>query len=100
MKRNFLLVAILSLFAVASVSAQKAASFSGHWELDTTQSKLGDRARFDAMTMDGAQTAKDIKVDTKTTRPPRTNAAATAPNPNTPNPTGAAGGMGRGFGGG
>jgi hypothetical protein len=97
MKRNFLLIALFSLFAAATVSAQKAASFSGHWELDTTQSKLGDRARIDAMTMDVAQTAKDIKIDTKTSRPPRpaTPAAATT-TANTPNPMGA--GMGRGFG--
>jgi hypothetical protein len=91
MKRNFLFAVALSLLAVAGVSAQKAANFSGHWELDPAKSKIEGR-RIDAMTLDVTQTAKDIKVDTKTTRAPR-------PDANTPNPTGAPGGMGRGFGG-
>jgi hypothetical protein len=91
MKRNFLLVAAISLLAALGASAQKTATFSGHWTLDPAQSKLGDRARVEAMTMDVVQTAKDIKVDTKTTRAQQTEAPAT-------NPTGATGGMGRGFG--
>jgi len=91
MKRNFLFAVALSLLAVAGVSAQKSANFSGHWELDPAKSKIEGR-RIDAMTLDVTQTAKDIKVDTNTTRAPR-------PDANTPNPTGAPGGMGRSFGG-
>ena len=91
MKKNLILAAVFSLLAVAGASAQKGATFSGHWELDPAQSKLGDRARIQTMTMDVVQTPKDIKVDTKTTRAARTDMPAT-------NPTGAPGGMGRGFG--
>lgn len=89
MKKILLLsAAIFVLSAVSGVYAQKSASFTGHWELDTAKSKLDERMRVESMTLDVAQTDKDIKVETKTKRVTRPDAA----------PNG--GGMGRGFGGG
>jgi hypothetical protein len=88
MKRIFVLSAAMCLLlAVSGVYAQKPASFAGHWELDTAKSKLDERMRVESMTLDVAQTDKDIKVETKTKRAPRPDAAP-------------GGGMGRGFGGG
>lgn len=72
MKRNIVFAAALVLFLMAvGVSAQEKGNFSGHWELDTSKSKLDERARIQAMMLDVAQTAADIKVQTKTTRTPR-----------------------------
>jgi hypothetical protein len=84
---------VLFLMAVG-VSAQDKGNFSGHWELDTSKSKLDERARIQAMTLDVAQTATDVKVQSKTTRAPRPEGA--------PGGNGQGGGMGRGggFGGG
>jgi hypothetical protein len=95
MKRNIVFAAALALFLMAAgASAQeKAANFAGHWELDTAKSKLDERARIQAMTLDVVQTDKDIKVESKTTRAPRPEGDAGG--------TGGGRGMGRGgFGGG
>ena len=95
MKRNIVFAAALVLFLIAvGVSAQDKGNFSGHWELDTSKSKLDERARIQAMTLDVAQTAADIKVQTKTTRTPRPDGDAGG--------NGGGRGMGRGggFGGG
>jgi hypothetical protein len=95
MKRNIVFAAALVLFLMAvGVSAQDKGNFSGHWELDTSKSKLDERARIQAMTLDVAQTATDVKVQSKTTRAPRPEGA--------PGGNGQGGGMGRGggFGGG
>ena len=95
MKRNIVFAAALVLFLMAvGVSAQDKGNFSGHWELDTSKSKLDERARIQAMTLDVTQTAADIKVQTKTTRTPRPDGDAGG--------NGGGRGMGRGggFGGG
>jgi hypothetical protein len=95
MKRNIVFAAALALFLMAvGVSAQDKGNFSGHWELDTSKSKLDERARIQAMTLDVEQTATDVKVQSKTTRAPRPEGA--------PGGNGQGGGMGRGggFGGG
>jgi hypothetical protein len=97
MKRNIVFAAALALFLMAvGVSAQDKGNFSGHWELDTSKSKLDERARIQAMTLDVTQTAADLKVQSKTTRAPRPEGAPGG------NGGGQGGGMGRGggFGGG
>lgn len=95
MKRNILFAAALALFVMAiGVSAQDKGNFSGHWELDTSKSKLDERARIQSMTLDVAQTAADIKVESKTTRAPRPEGDAGG------NGGGRGMGRGRGFGGG
>ena len=70
MKKNLFLTAIISLLlAVVSISAQeKATDFSGNWELDVNKSKLDERMRLESMTMNVAQTEKDIKIETTTKR--------------------------------
>jgi len=96
MKMKFVFAAAACLMLAAAAFAQdKAPNFSGHWELDTSKSKLDERARVQAMGLDVTQTAADIKVATKTTRAPRPEGA-------TPGGQGGGGGMGRGggFGGG
>lgn len=75
------------LFAISSVSARAQgaiADFSGTWKLDTTKSKLDERARIESMTMNVSQTATEITVSTETKR--------AAP------PEGAPGGRGPGMG--
>jgi hypothetical protein len=72
MKKNFVFAAVFSLvMAIMAVSAQKSTSFSGHWELDASKSKLDERARIQSASLDVAQTDKDIKIESKTTRAPR-----------------------------
>jgi hypothetical protein len=88
MKKVFILAAVVFLFATAAF-AQKA-DFSGTWTLDVSKSKLDERARIESMTLTVAQTANDIKIDSKTTRAPRPEGA----------PAGAGGGGGMGRGGG
>ena len=69
MKRNFVIAAVLTLFVMAvSVSAQKAASFSGTWTLDVSKSKLGERNNIESQTLTVTQTDKDIKIATATKR--------------------------------
>ena len=95
MKRNILFAAALTLFMMAvGVSAQDKGNFSGHWELDTSKSKLDERARIQSMTLDVAQTAADVKVESKITRAPRPEGDAGG------NGGGRGMGRGRGFGGG
>ncbi|HEV8592243.1 MAG TPA: hypothetical protein VGQ55_09075 [Pyrinomonadaceae bacterium] len=93
MKKVFILTGVVFLFATAAF-AQKATDFSGTWTLDVSKSKLDERARIESMTLTVAQTDKDVKVDSKTTRAPR-------PEGEQPR-MGGGGGMGRGggFGGG
>lgn len=95
MKRFLLLTAVITLSAMAVFSQAKPTDFSGTWTLDLTKSKVDVRARIDALTMNVAQTDKELKVSTETKRtPPAADATAGAPG------TGAGRGMGRGFGGG
>lgn len=87
MKIRFAFAAVFCLaLAAISVTAQSKPDFSGTWELDKSQSKLGERSRVDTMTLTVSQTAKELKVDTATKRPEPP--AAGAPQ----------GGMGRGMG--
>src|SRR5215204_7573455 len=86
MKKVLFFTAFVCLLAISAFAqdTKKAADFSGSWTLDVSKSKLDERARIESMTLTVAQTAKDIKVDSKTTRTPR--------------PDGAAGGSGMGGG--
>ena len=99
MKMRFIFAAVAGLLLAASALAQKAPDFSGHWDLDLSKSKVDERARIQTMALDVAQTANDIKIESKTTRAPRPEGA---PAPGTGGGTGGGGGMGRGggFGGG
>ena len=74
MKKNLFLMIIISLLTALTISAQeKATDFSGRWELDVSKSKLDERARIESMTMNVAQTEKDIKIETTTKRSADTN---------------------------
>lgn len=68
MKKNIILTAIISLFlAATTISAQqKTIDFSGNWELDAGKSKLGGQSRIESVTLNVTQTAKELKVETKT----------------------------------
>ncbi|CAN5578486.1 hypothetical protein BH10ACI1_BH10ACI1_08690 [soil metagenome] len=69
MKKHLFLTAMIALLAAFSISAQeKTADFSGKWELDVSKSKLDERARIESMTMNVAQTEKEIKIETVTKR--------------------------------
>lgn len=97
MKMKFVFAAAACLMLAAAAFAQdKAPSFSGHWELDVSKSKLDERARVQSMSLDVTQSAADIKIATKTTRMPRPDGAPAGGG------QGGGGGMGRGggFGGG
>lgn len=83
MKKTFFTAAIVCLLALSAFAQDKKADFSGSWALDIANSKLGERARIESMTMTVAQTDKDIKVETATKRQA---------------PADAGGGMGRGGG--
>ena len=85
MKQTLFAAALCCMLSIAAFAQAKPADFSGTWTLDVSKSKLDERARIESMTLTVAQTAKDIKVDSKTTRAPR--------------PEGSGGGMGGGRGG-
>jgi hypothetical protein len=95
MRFVFAVSACLIALTAAAFAQNKAPDFSGHWELDASRSKLDERMRVQSMTLDVAQTAADIKVTTKSVRPPRPEGAPAGGQ-------GGGGGMGRGggFGGG
>lgn len=64
MKFKGVLLAVFCLMIGAAVAAQdKATDFSGTWELDAGRSKLGERARIEAITMTVGQTAKEIRIE-------------------------------------
>jgi TonB family protein len=67
MKKILFLTFIISLLAI-SAFAQNKTDFSGNWELDTIQSKLDERMRVESMSMNVAQTEKELKVETTTKR--------------------------------
>ncbi|HMJ08795.1 MAG TPA: hypothetical protein VK468_07300 [Pyrinomonadaceae bacterium] len=90
MKRILFLGALCLAFCIAAFAQAKTADYSGTWTLDVSKSKLDERARIESMTMTVTQTAKDIKIDSKTTRAPRPDGAAGG--------TGGGGGFGRGGG--
>jgi TonB family protein len=73
MKKLSLLTAFVYLLLTAgAVSAQeKAANFTGVWELDAAKSKLPERMRIESMTLNVAQTDKELKVETLVKRAPR-----------------------------
>jgi hypothetical protein len=72
MKMKFMLAAVFSLFVLAfAASAQdKAANFSGTWNLDVAKSKLDERAHIESQTLTVTQTDKDIKIETATKHAP------------------------------
>ena len=88
MKKTFFAAALCCLLAAAAFAQTKPADFSGTWTLDISKSKLDERSRVESMTLTVLQTAKDIRVESKTTRAPR------------PEGAGGAGGGRGGFGGG
>ena len=90
MKKTFFAAALCCVLSIAAFAQAKTSDFSGTWTLDVSKSKLDERARIESMTMTVAQTAKDIKVETRTTRIPRPDGE----------PGGMGGGRRGGFGGG
>ncbi len=73
MKRNFLLLAIFALFAVAASAQDKATAmpnFGGTWELNVAKSQLGERNNIESQTLTVTQTATTLKVETATKRTP------------------------------
>ncbi len=104
MKRVLFLTAIFCLLAISAFAQDKKADFSGNWALDVSKSKLDERARVESMTMNVAQTDKDIKVETATKRLPPPDGAMQGgggQGNGQGGGTGRGGGMGRGgFGGG
>jgi hypothetical protein len=68
MKKLLFLAAVLCLISISAFAQSKTTDFSGTWTLDSTRSKLGDRSRIESMTLTVSQTAKELKVDTTTTR--------------------------------
>lgn len=86
----------LLLATVTTFAQDKAANFAGTWELDAAKSKLSERMRVESMTLNVAQTDKNLTIETTTKRAER-------PAPETPSGTGIGsggmrqgGGMGRG----
>jgi len=72
MKKIFLFSAFVCLLLTGAVFAQqKAANFAGYWELDAAKSKLPERMRIESMTLNVAQTDKELKVETHVKRAPR-----------------------------
>lgn len=73
MRIKIVLAAVFCLIlGAAAVHAQdKAADFSGNWELDVSKSKLSERMPVEAMNLNVTQTDKEISVETKTVRPAR-----------------------------
>jgi TonB family protein len=72
MKKIFLFSALVCLLLTSAVFAQqKAANFAGSWELDQTKSKLPERMRIESMTLNVAQTDKELKVEINVKRAPR-----------------------------
>jgi hypothetical protein len=91
MAQIIILLGFLVLSSLTAFSQDKAADFSGKWNLDVAASKLDERSRIESMTMTVTQTASDLKIETVTKR--------AAPQGDV---SGRGGGMGRGggFGGG
>jgi hypothetical protein len=73
MRIKIVLMAVFCMIlGVAAVSAQdKTTNFAGNWELDAGKSKLSDMMRIESMTMNVAQTDKDLTIETKTKRAER-----------------------------
>lgn len=82
MKRKLLFVALLSIFAAVSISAQdapakpadtpKVTDFSGKWVLNVSKSQLNERMRIESMILTVEQTAKELKTRSEVKRtPPR-----------------------------
>ncbi|HEY0429096.1 MAG TPA: energy transducer TonB [Pyrinomonadaceae bacterium] len=67
MKKILFLTAAVCLLAIASF-AQTKTDFSGRWELNTVESKLDERMRVESMTLNVAQTDRELKVETTTKR--------------------------------
>lgn len=70
MKKAIIMTALMLFATVAVISAQektpaqnKKVIFSGSWELDVSKSKLNERMRIEAMTMNVSQTDKELKVE-------------------------------------
>ncbi|MGI8811205.1 MAG: hypothetical protein ACR2IH_01595 [Pyrinomonadaceae bacterium] len=90
MKKTLFATVFCCIFAIGALAQAKTSDFSGTWTLDLSKSRLDERARIESMTMTVAQTAKDIKIDSKITRTPRPEGSQ----------AGAGGGNGMGRGGG
>lgn len=68
MKNLAILFAVVCLFAMSAAAQTKTTDFSGEWTLDASKSKLGERARIEAMAMKVTQSPKELKVETATRR--------------------------------
>ncbi len=91
MKKTIFLAALFCLTAAAAFAQdKKATDFSGSWTLDTSKSKLDERARIESMTLTVTQTDKDVKIETATKRLPPPEGGGQG--------NGQGGGMGRGMG--
>ena len=99
MKMKIVLTAIFTLIvSVAAVSAQnKAADYSGKWNLDVSKSKLDERSRIESMTMTVSQTDKELKVESSVKRAERQDGGGNQRRAGMPN-GGGMGGMRRGGG--
>ena len=72
MRKSIFLTMMFCLLAISAFAQdKKTKDFSGHWTLDVTKSKLGERARVESMTLNVSQTEKELKVETATKRAPR-----------------------------
>ncbi len=70
MKKIFVMLAIVCAFSLTAL-AQVKIDYSGNWELDVSKSKLPETSRIESMTLNVAQTEKEIKVETNTKRAAR-----------------------------
>ncbi len=69
MNMKIVFMAIFTMVFAATVSAQnKAADYSGKWNLDVSKSKLDERSRIESMTLTVSQTDKELKVESSVKR--------------------------------
>ena len=69
MRKILFLATFVCLLAISAFAQdKKTTDFSGKWELDVSKSKLDERARIESMTMNVAQTDKEIKIETMVKR--------------------------------
>ncbi len=76
MRKSTILTALFCLMLAASAvfaqdkmaSQMKTTNFAGTWELDKTKSKLPETSRVESISLNVAQTDKDLKVESTTKR--------------------------------
>lgn len=90
-KINYFIGVAFAVAVFSFAASAQTTDFSGTWTLDSSKSKLDERARIESMTLTVAQTAADITVTTETKRMPP---PADAPQPPQGGGRGGRGGMG------